>query len=362
MTMMGSAVVLTNGWLDTVNAKTAHGLIRGTSRFEILGVVDQVCAGRDAGEVLDGKFRNIPVFSDIDACIAALGKKPDYAVVGVAVSGGRLPENWEPLLLEVIARKISLVCGLHQQLATIPALRDAAREQGVDILDIRKPKTLDELNFWKGEIFGVRAPRVAVLGMDCALGKRTTCRFLMEACRAADIKAEMIFTGQTGWLQGGKYGFIFDSTLNDFVSGELERAIVDCDRETSPDLILIEGQSGLRNPSGPCGSEFLVSGQAKGVVLVAAPFLKYYEELEEFDCRTPDVRDEIALIKMYGAETLAVALNGEGGSPGELAAVQGEWSDRLGIPVIRPLVEGVEGLLPVLRGFIKQHKKTDLSL
>ena len=35
----------------------------------------------------------------------------------------------------------------------------------------------------------------------------------------------MIYTGQTGWLQGGEYGFIFDSTLNDFVSGELENAI-----------------------------------------------------------------------------------------------------------------------------------------
>ena len=58
----------------------------------------------------------------------------------------------------------------------------------------------------------------------------------------------MIYTGQTGWLQGGKYGFIFDSTLNDFVSGELEHAILTCYEETNPDVILIEGQSALRNP------------------------------------------------------------------------------------------------------------------
>ena len=31
-----TAIVLTNGLLDTPNAKTCHGLLRGTDRFEIL--------------------------------------------------------------------------------------------------------------------------------------------------------------------------------------------------------------------------------------------------------------------------------------------------------------------------------------
>ena len=35
-------------------------------------------------------------------------------------------------------------------------------------------------------------------------------------------RTEVIYTGQTGWLQGFRHGFIFDATLNDFVSGELE--------------------------------------------------------------------------------------------------------------------------------------------
>jgi uncharacterized NAD-dependent epimerase/dehydratase family protein len=50
-----------------------------------------------------------------------------------------------------------------------------------------------------------------------------------------------------GRLQGGKYGFVFDSTLNDFVSGELEHAIVTCWKEAKPAFILLEGQSALRN-------------------------------------------------------------------------------------------------------------------
>lgn len=97
-----------------------------------------------------------------------------------------------------------------------------AKEYEVSLTDVRKPKSRENLSFWSGEIYKVTSPIIAVLGMDCAMGKRTTARLLTQMCRANGLKAEMIFTGQTGWLQGGKYGFIFDSTLNDFVSGELK--------------------------------------------------------------------------------------------------------------------------------------------
>ncbi len=134
----------------------------------------------------------------------------------------------------------------------------------------------------------------------------------------------MIYTGQTGWLQGGQYGFIFDSTLNDFVSGELEHAIVSCWEETRPDLILLEGQSALRNPSGPCGPELLISGNAKQVILVHAPKRKYFDNEAHWG-EIPPVETEIALIRQYGAQVLALALNTEGctevGSTGISAAL-----------------------------------------
>jgi len=41
--------------LDTMNAKTAHGLLRGSERFEVLAVIDYKFAGKDAGELMDGK-------------------------------------------------------------------------------------------------------------------------------------------------------------------------------------------------------------------------------------------------------------------------------------------------------------------
>ena len=78
-------------------------------------------------------------------------------------------------------------------------------------------------------------------------------------------------------MQGARYGIVFDSIVNDFVSGELEHAIVSCDREVRPDLMVIEGQSSLRNASGPCGAEMLLSAAARGVVLHHAPGREYIE-------------------------------------------------------------------------------------
>ena len=70
----------------------------------------------------------------------------------------------------------------------------------------------------------------------------------VDALQKKGHSADMIYTGQTGWMQGWDYGFIFDSTVNDFVSGELEKSIVVCYKEKNPDFIIIEGQAALRNP------------------------------------------------------------------------------------------------------------------
>ena len=63
--LKSNAIVITAGFLDSNSGKTAHGLIRGTDRFNILAVIDHKHAGKDAGEVLDGKKRNIPVYASI---------------------------------------------------------------------------------------------------------------------------------------------------------------------------------------------------------------------------------------------------------------------------------------------------------
>ena len=348
------AIVLTNGMLDSDNAKTCHGLLRGTDRFEILAVIDHRFAGEDAGTILDGHALGIPIYASVNDYFAKEEVQPTFCIVGVALPGGLLPDDFRSELIDAMQHNCSLVNGLHTFLSDDMEFDTLAKEKGLILMDIRKPRPRNELSFWNGSIFEVKTPRIAVLGMDCAIGKRTTCRFLMETCRENGIQAEMIYNGQTGWMQGYPHGFIFDSTVNDFISGEIERAIVNCDKEEKPDLILIEGQSALRNPTGPCGSEFLMSGQVKGVVLQHAPGREFHEGTEHVGCPIPSVASEIALIGMYGAEVLAVTLNEMGQSDAQMQEHQRRLEAELGIPVLRPLKEGVGRLLPVVKQFIEE--------
>ena len=348
----GTAIVYTEDLLHTLIAKTCHGLLRGTDRFDILGVIDRANAGRDAGEVMDGHRRGIHVYESVDGFLNAFPEKPQYFIIGVAFHGGILPPSGRAPVLAALRNGMSVVSGLHKLLGDDPELSAVARENKVEIYDIRRPRPTNDLQFWNGEIFSVRAPRIAVLGTDCAVGKRTTCRFLMEACRQAGITTEMIYTGQTGWMQGYKHGFIFDSTINDFISGELERVIVECDREENPQLILVEGQSSLRNPSGPCGSELIISADCKGVVLQHQPSRELFDGTEEFGCRIPSVAEEIELIRLYGAETLAVTLSEQDISEEDIVAYQTALEAEIGIPVVRPLTEGVERVLKVVQEHI----------
>jgi uncharacterized NAD-dependent epimerase/dehydratase family protein len=356
--MKSNAIVITGGFLDTNQAKTAHGLIRGTDRFTIVGVIDDKHPSKDAGELLDGKKRNIPVYASIPDFIKTSSTKAAYCIVGVATKGGLIPDSLRVLLKEALTHGLGIVNGLHEYVSDIPELATLAAQNGLEIIDVRKPKKLKDLHFWSGKIKEVKCPKVAVLGTDCAVGKRTTTRFLVEAMRSAGYKAEMIYTGQTGWMQGARYGFVFDSTLNDFISGEMEHAIVTCYQEVRPDIIFIEGQSSLRNPSGPAGAEWIVSADANAVVLQHNPARKQYKDMEFYPAYLPDPKDEIALLKIYGAPTVALTINTAKMSDAEARAYAEKYQKELGIPVILPLEDGVDSLVPVFEKMIKNSRVT----
>ena len=344
--MKKSALVLANGLFDSVFAKTAHGLVRGPSRYELLGVIDSAHEGKDAGDVLDGHVRNIPFYRSISDALNQMPVSPTHCIVGVATVGGLLPDTLREDLLAAASAGLTLVNGLHQLLSDDAELLKKANGK---IIDLRKPRPASELHFWTGEVFSVSAPRVAVLGMDCAIGKRTTTMLLQEAFRAQNTHAEVIYTGQTGWLQGIRYGFIFDATLNDFVAGELEHAIVQCDRETGPDVILLEGQSALRNPAGPAGSELICSARAAGVILQHAPARTHYEDLEHIDCMLPPLSEELELIRLLGVEVWGITLYTHGLEDPHSAQIASELEACHGIPVVRPLEDGVERLSAAIR-------------
>jgi uncharacterized NAD-dependent epimerase/dehydratase family protein len=148
--MKSKALVITGGLLETNSAKTAHGLIRGTDRFEIVGIVDEKHAGRDAGEVLDGKKRNIPVYSSLSEAVK--NQQATYCIVGVATKGGVIPDSLRKLLREALENNLSIVNGLHDHVSEHEDLAQLAKSKGLEIIDVRRAKKFRDLHFWTGKI------------------------------------------------------------------------------------------------------------------------------------------------------------------------------------------------------------------
>ena len=134
----------------------------------------------------------------------------------------------------------------------------------------------------------------------------------------------------------------------------MEHAVVTCYHEAKPDIIFIEGQSSLRNPSGPAGAEWIVSADADAVVLQHNPARKQYKDMEYYPAYLPDLKDEVALIRIYGAPTVAITLNSATMTEQEVRTAALKYHEELGIPVVLPLEDGVDALVPVFEKLIKK--------
>ena len=343
----GNAIVYCQGAFNTPNGKTAHGLARFTRRYRVLGIIDDRYAGQDSGQVLDGKANEIPVYANLGDALDKAGASVNYFVVGLAPDGGRLPDAGRKAVAEAIERGLNIDSGLHDFISNDPSLATAAKEQGVMIRDIRKTPDRDKLHFFTGDIEQVDCLKLAVLGTDSAIGKRTTAWLIVHGLEAAGKRAQMIGTGQTGWMQGAKYSMVMDSCINDFVSGEIEHAVVSAYRNEQPDVIVIEGQGSLMNPAYPGGFEILAAGRPDYVILQHAPTRVEYDGFPGYPLH--DLPTQINAIKVVsGREVLAVTLNHEGLKPDEIDESCHKVTEQTGLPCYDVLARGSQGLVELI--------------
>ncbi|MBP6680403.1 MAG: DUF1611 domain-containing protein, partial [Saprospiraceae bacterium] len=198
------AIVYCGGAFNTPSGKTAHGLVRFTERYEVLAVIDPHYAGKDARGVLDGVITGIPVVNDLDEALDVAARKggAEVFVIGLAPDGGRLPDDAREVVKQAVQKGLNVDSGLHDFLSEDPAIVALANENNIRIRDIRKPPHRKDLHFFSGKIEEVNCLKLAVLGTDSAIGKRTTAWIIVHGLRKAGHKAEMIGTGQTAWMQG----------------------------------------------------------------------------------------------------------------------------------------------------------------
>lgn len=356
----GRAIVYCDGAFGTLNGKTAHGLVRRTERYRVLSVVDSRQPEGDAGQLLDGRPRGIPVRATVHEAVTAAreGDTPaTHLVMGLAPEGGRLPPHARADVAAAIRLGLNVDSGLHDFLSDDPELAGLAREHGVTLRDVRKPPPRESLHFFTGRIEEVESGRVAVLGTDSAVGKRTTAWLLVDALRAASRSAVLVGTGQTAWMQGARYGVVLDSLVNDFVTGEVEHAVVRAWEAEHPGVIVVEGQGSLMNPAYPGGYEILAAARPHAIVLQHAPRRREYDGFPGYPIHPLEIQIE-ALELISGRPVVAITVNHEGLSPDEVPGVCEEIAGATGIPAVDPLLAGVEPLVEALERAFERALET----
>lgn len=354
----GSAVVWAEGAFMNTYGKTAHGLVRRTRRYRVVAVIDSTVAGRDAGEVLDGVPNGIPVVADLASALAAArdaGHPATHFIVGLAPDGGRLPPEGRRAVETALRAGLHVDSGLHDFLGDDPALAELAANRGVRIRDVRRTPPRSELHGWTGKIEEVGSLRLAVLGTDSAIGKRTTAWILVDALNEEGIATELVGTGQTAWLQGARYTLLLDSLVSDFMAGEIEHAVWSAWNEARPRVIVIEGQGSLMNPAYPGGYEILAAARPHAVVLQHAPARLEYDGFPGHPLHPLELQIE-ALELVSGRPVVAIALNHAGLDRAATARAAQEIEANTGLPTLDPLFDGPDRLVGVVRGLLEARE------
>lgn len=221
-----------------MSSKTANAAIRYIPE-QVVAVVDSALAGKTAQQVL-GFGGDIPIVATLEE---GLARNPTVAVVGVAPSGGRLPQEWRALIGGSIAAGLDIISGLHFFLADDPEFGPLAREKKVQLTDLRRPPA--NLPVSTGLARNLDSTIFLAVGTDCNVGKMTAQLQIRNAMQKMGHRVGFAPTGQTGILIEGT-GIAVDAVVADFIGGAAERVTIEA--AEGNDMVLVEGQGSIVHP------------------------------------------------------------------------------------------------------------------
>ncbi|MFC2119941.1 DUF1611 domain-containing protein [Bacteroidota bacterium] len=355
----GNAIVYCQGAFNTTYGKTAHGLVRFTKRYNILTVIDSNYSGQDALFVLDGKQGGIPVTASLSEAIElckSMNKKPTHFVIGLATDGGKLSKEAKKNVREAINYKLNVDSGLHDFISEDKELVKLAKEKHLQIRDVRKPIPRDKLHFFEGKIEKVDSLKIAILGTDSAIGKRTTAWIMVNELNKNNINTQLIGTGQTAWMQGAKYSVIMDSIVNDFVSGEIENKVYEAWKNENPKVIIIEGQGSLMNPAYPGGFEILAAGRPDIIIVQHAPARKEYDGFPGYPLHSIDKQIQVIEL-LSGKPVVAVTINHEDLDLTTIPELCEQLTIKHNLPFYDVLLNGADDLIKKIISYIPDKSK-----
>jgi uncharacterized NAD-dependent epimerase/dehydratase family protein len=342
--MKTTAVVYCDNQFGKIDGKVANGLVRHSEKHEIVGIIDSSKVGLDAGEYLDGIKNGIPIFHDLDAAIESLTELPVCFIYGVAPLEAFLNNEQRKILLRAIEKGMDIVNGLHEFLTEDEEFIQKAKKYGVAINDIRKPPAKKDLHLFSGRILKIKIPIVTVLGTDGAVGKRTTSIRLVKALEKVGLNVAFVSTGQTGLIQGSKYGIAIDAIVEEFMTGEMENAVVEAYENEHPDIIIVEGQGALSHPA-YLSSCAIIRGARPNAIIVQHPPKR--KTICDFPYMAmPTLESEIELLEVFSkVKVIALTINHEDMTDTELEETIENYELQFRLPTTDALKYGCEKLV-----------------
>ena len=253
------AILLHDG-IKGAHGKTGVALLR-YSEATIVAVIDRECAGKSLPK-LTGINRDVPIVATVEK---ALAYKPDVLVIGIAPSGGVLPDEWWQEIKQAVASGLSIVNGLHTPMNTIPELRDSLRE-GQWIWDVRQEPP--NLPIASARARSLACRRVLTVGTDMGVGKMSTSLELNKAAQKRGLRSKFLATGQAGLMIAGD-GVPLDAVRVDFAAGAVEQIVMRYGSDR--DILHIEGQGSLLHPGSTATLPLIRGSQATHLILVHRP-------------------------------------------------------------------------------------------
>lgn len=337
-------VILTEGQFGPHSGKTAFGVLR-YGRDEVVAVLDSTLAGRNVREWIPG--RDVPIVGTLEEALAMPGQpRPEILLIGIAPTGGRLPDEWRPILHHAIEAGLELHSGLHTFLGDDPELSAAAAIAGTHIVDYRRPPERFETAVGRRHGPGKRV--ILTVGTDCAIGKMSVALELRNAGRAAGDSVSFVPTGQTGIMIDG-WGVCVDRVISDFLNGTVEWLVEEGER--LGDWVIVEGQGSLDHPAYSAVTLGLIHGATPhAMVLVHKLGLAAhdFDHLPERSFPIAPLRPFIDLHEQLAgtvapAKVVAIAVNSSlhRGDEEARRAIEAVASET-GLPVADPIRFGVE--------------------
>jgi uncharacterized NAD-dependent epimerase/dehydratase family protein len=276
---MRRLVILTEGNFGPHHGKTAMGVIRyGTD--PIAAVLDSSIAGRNVREWLPGV--DIPAVATLAEALA-LPEPPNTLLIGIAPTGGKLPDSWRRTILAAIQAGLDVHSGLHTFIGDDPEFAAAAAAKRVEIVDYRRPPTRTETAVGRPHSPGKRV--ILTVGTDCAIGKMSVALELRKSGLAQGDRVVFVPTGQTGMMIDG-WGVAVDRVISDFVQGTVEWMLEE--GEERGDWLIVEGQGSLDHPAYSSVTLGLIHGSTPhAMVMVHKPGLENHDFDHRSDARFP---------------------------------------------------------------------------